>query len=658
METVTWNWVARRAIFAVVAPFIVFLCFFSAGCPEPEIPTYIVTVDPNSGTLGKKSKFEVKSGQVLPIQLRADLPTKQKHIINSWNTKSNGSGTEFIIGTTIVSENITIYPQWVLGYNVKFESNGGSFVDSLGIAEGKKATKPADPTRTGYTFVDWYRESILSTPFNFNEEEIIADITLYAKWKINIYTITLNANGGTAGTATSVQAEYNKPATLTPAATPSRAGYALADWNTKSDGTGDKFIFGETPVVSDITIYAQWSQKVPEAPTRLSVEHISSTEIKLTWAHTISAASYKLYDGSTLIAEEIKTESYTINRLAKLSDHSYTVEAKNAIGTSPKSESLNVTTKLFVTTFISLPNNPAPSGITVGKNDTLYLAERDGRVIKKIDKGGEISTIAGTTGASGDIGDGNTATSATFSAPYDVAIDKSGNIYVADINAHVIRKINATDKRIDLLAGTYNNSGNVDATKSQASFSSPRSVAVDKDGNVYVADQGNHRIRKITPGGVVSTLAGDGTTQIFNNPAGVAVDTINNVVYVADQGNHRIRKITSAGDVSTFAGTGTSGSADGDALSATFNGPTELALDKDGNIYVVDQGNKKIRRIRKTDGKVTTIAGNGQNEATTEGEATKASFVLPFDIVVTTDQVKGLIIYVTDQNQNKILKLE
>jgi hypothetical protein len=211
-----------------------------------------------------------------------------------------------------------------------------------------------------------------------------------------------------------------------------------------------------------------------------------------------------------------------------------------------------------------------------------------------------VTTLAGSTtpGASDGSGAG-----ASFNGPYGIAVDASGNIYVADIDNHLIRKITAAGV-VTTFAGSTT-PGSADGTGAGAAFNQPYGVALDTNGNVYVADRSNHMIRKITPAGVVTTLAGsttpgssDGTGAgaSFKSPNAVALDASGNV-YVADRGNHMIRKISPAGVVTTLAGSTTSGASDGTGSGASFTNPTGLALDANGTIYVADRNNNMIRKM-------------------------------------------------------------
>ncbi|MHB8522477.1 MAG: NHL repeat-containing protein, partial [Limisphaerales bacterium] len=214
---------------------------------------------------------------------------------------------------------------------------------------------------------------------------------------------------------------------------------------------------------------------------------------------------------------------------------------------------------------------------------------------------GVVTTLAGLAGSSGSAdGAGSVA---RFWGPSGVGLDSAGDVYVADYWNSTIRKVTPEGVVTTLAGGGH---GSADGTGSTAWFYQPAGVAVDSAGNVYVADTWNHTIRKVTPAGVVSTLAGlaggigsaDGTGSAarFNFPFGVAVDKATNV-YVADYGNHTIRKVTPAGVVTTLGGlAGSYGSADGTGGAARFWGPSGVAVDSAGNVYVGDTFNNTIRK--------------------------------------------------------------
>lgn len=264
-----------------------------------------------------------------------------------------------------------------------------------------------------------------------------------------------------------------------------------------------------------------------------------------------------------------------------------------------------------------------------------------------ISKAQQIITIAGK-GSSSYSGDGSIAASAELAQPVSVALDASGNIYIADQGNHRIRKVNAGTKAISTVAGSstagFSGDGGA-ATAAQLYY--PAGIAVDGSGNIYIADKGNHRIRKVTATtGNISTIAGTGsagfggdggvaTAAQLNNPVGVAVDGSGNI-YIADQYNQRIRMIAAAtGNISTIAGTGSYGySGDGGAASsATFQNPASVELDGSGNIYVADMFNHVIRKINASTGNISTVAGTGTGGFSGDGSAaTSANLNYPSDI--------------------------
>ncbi|TZF86549.1 hypothetical protein FW774_04365 (plasmid) [Pedobacter sp. BS3] len=306
-----------------------------------------------------------------------------------------------------------------------------------------------------------------------------------------------------------------------------------------------------------------------------------------------------------------------------------------------------------------LVNGPAasaefrnPEGVAVDANGNIFVADRQNSVIRKISVDGVVSTYAGD-GTAG-YADGPAAT-AKFNLPWKLAIDAQGNIFVADRDNFKIRKI-SPDGIVSTLAGST--AGYADGSGAAAKFMQPLDVAVDAQGNVIVADNTGHRIRKVTPDGTVSTIAGDGTAGLvngtgtaakFKNPSGLTIDASGNIL-VADRLNHCIRKITPAGVVSTVAGSGTSGLLDGDALTAKFADPYGVAVDANGNILVAELTNARIRKITPN-GIVSTLAGSSAGFA--DGLSTTAKFNQPTDL--DTDAEGN--IYVAEVTNHRIRKI-
>ncbi len=283
-----------------------------------------------------------------------------------------------------------------------------------------------------------------------------------------------------------------------------------------------------------------------------------------------------------------------------------------------------------------------PSALAIDPAGNLYVADTLNHAIRKITPAGQVTTPAGNPAANGtDDGIGNQA---RFNSPRGIAYAPGGLLYVADTDNQTLRRITA-DGTVTTLAGTAGQPGNADGTGASASFSSPYAVAAGPDGTLYVADSANDTIRRVTPDGTVTSLAGDptppdlssrpfisfadglGQAAQFKYPQGIAIDALGNA-YVADSGNNAIRRITPAGQVTTLAGSIPPGSQDGPASSARFRHPTGLAPTPSGNLFVVDGDNFTIRQIA-TNGLVQTIAGLAGASGINDGPGADARFTGP-----------------------------
>jgi sugar lactone lactonase YvrE len=305
-----------------------------------------------------------------------------------------------------------------------------------------------------------------------------------------------------------------------------------------------------------------------------------------------------------------------------------------------------ITTAGVVTTLGAsslLPGSTVP--LTTFRALTSIAADRDGNVyaadistIWKLTAQGEITTLAGWNIGSDD----GTASQARFWFPAGAAADRSGNVYIADSANHTIRKISPSGV-VSTFAGRAGVHGSADGAAQAARFWNPGGLTMDGGGNLLVADSANNTIRRITAAGNVQTIAGkagvrpdlvNGTATVarFNNPARVVTDHAGNI-YVVDKFNEVIRKITPAGIVSTLAGSRFVGTEDGDGTSASFNSPSQIAIDADDNLYVADTMNHTIRKITLS-GAVTTFAGLAGISGSRDGPLSSALFNQPVGLAI------------------------
>jgi len=304
-----------------------------------------------------------------------------------------------------------------------------------------------------------------------------------------------------------------------------------------------------------------------------------------------------------------------------------------------------------------------PGTIVMDASGNFYIADYSSNTIRKVTPAGVVTTFAGTANSAKITTDG-TGTAASFGGPAGLAIDSSGNLYVCEYDDCTIRKITPTGVVTTLAgpSGALNlaNYNSIDGTGSAARFNQPTALALDASNNLYVADNGNHTIRKVTPAGVVTTFVGaagaigtaDGTGSAarFNEPTGIAFDSAGNL-FVADSANGCIRKVTPAGVVTTFAGNkGNPGFANGTGAAAKFWEPNAIAFDAAGNLFVAGGRNHCIRKITP-DAVVTTVAGSTL-AGWLDGTGAAASFSYPQGLCFDT----AGNLYITDAELNSTLR--
>lgn len=297
----------------------------------------------------------------------------------------------------------------------------------------------------------------------------------------------------------------------------------------------------------------------------------------------------------------------------------------------------------------------SPSQIAVDGADNLYIADTGNHTIRKITPTGVVTTVAGLAGVAGSVN--GTGSAARFSSPTGIALDGVGNLYVSDNDNNLIRKVTPAGV-VTTVAGLAGVAGSTDGTGSAARFNGPRGIAV-VSGNIYVADRFNNTIRKVTPAGVVTTFAGlagqkgsangTGSAARFSQPQGLAADDAGNI-YVADTANNTIRAISPTAVVTTLAGAaGVSGSADGTGSSARFFAPIGIAADDAANLYIADTVNDTIRKVTSA-GVVTTLGGVPLSAGSADGAGSNARFASPQGVALNS----AMQLYVADTGNNTI----
>ncbi|MDR2965914.1 MAG: bacterial Ig-like domain-containing protein [Treponema sp.] len=562
----------------------------------------------------------------VPLQLNGSVEpnnaTNREPIV--WTVSSAGATGATITDGTLnapIAGNLTVTASIdnAATFNTAYTKNfnisvGNPFVTGITI------TTP--PTKTVYFTGQTFDYSGIVVTANFNDgstQDISSSLTASSFTGFNssnpaaLQTITVTYSGYTATFNISIQS------------------VAITGIVVTTPPSKTKYFIGEAFDSSDIVVTANYNDgsSNPVGNQYLTFEGFNSSTLFNNLTITV-----KYNDFSAVFTVSIVEPVYRVSTLAG----STTSGFANATGTAAMFNS--------------------PTGIAVDNNGNIYVADAANHRIRKITPDGEVTTFAGS-GTNGN--EDATGTAARFSFPFGIAIDIEGNYFYVAEGSNRIRRI-TSDGVVTNFAGG-GSATDTNGTGTMAAFSAPTGVTVHNNGNIYVTAQTHGRIRIITPAAVVTTLNNNApfnyggfedsavlTAQFFA-PTGMAVDKDGNIL-VADTSNHRIRKIDlAAGVVTTIAGSA-SGNQDGTGTVARFNSPKGVAVDKDGNVYVTDRNNYRIRKITP-DGEVTTIAGSGTS-GFLDGTGTGVQFTSPDAIAMDKDGN----IYVTDSHSIRKITIE
>ena len=304
-----------------------------------------------------------------------------------------------------------------------------------------------------------------------------------------------------------------------------------------------------------------------------------------------------------------------------------------------------------------------PGGVAVDTAGNLFIGDYENMRVRKVTPAGVISTYAGTGLPVGFSGDGGLATAAKFNGVADLAVDAAGNLYISDDFNNRVRKVTAATGIITTVAGSTATTLGDGGPATAAQLSGPGGLVVDASGNLYICDSLHNRVRRVTPSGTISTIAGNGTrgyggdggqatSAMLNVPLGIEVDAAGNV-YIGDTFNHRVRKVTPSGVITTIAGTGVAGfNGDGPGPSAMLNSPRDMAAASDGSLYILDASNQRVRKL--TAGVLLTVVGTGTAGFGGDG-GSAATAKLSSPQAMTMNAAGSL--YIGDTNNQRIRKV-
>jgi sugar lactone lactonase YvrE len=577
-------------------------------------------------------------------------------------TITSGSGTLMASDLTAVSSNsVSVTPTTTTTYTLTAADNNGKTVTAtttvtvaaLPVIQSFTAT-PSLISNAQSSTLNWVVSGAATLSIDNGVGLVTGNSVSVAPTGTTTYTLTATNAAGSVATATTTVSVVLAPSILSFTANPAEVGSGLASTLSWS-------VIGATSLSIDNGVGVVTGSSVTVHPTQtttytltatnslgsFSVSTIAQTTVKVSLVPPPTISSFtasvpSVGPGTTVTLTPVfipadgtatatidngvgtVTSGVPVDTPPLSASTTFTLTVTNESGSATAQQRV-LAGKLEV--YAGSPTNTGstddtgrlarfnqPYGMAVDAQGNLFVADSNNDLIRKIAPGGVVTTFAGEAGIEGS-NDGN-GTGVQFNAPSGVTVDTAGNVYVADSGNYTIRILTpAGDSQV--FAGSNGVSGSNDGPGTQALFNGLQQITIDSSGNLYVTDALNCNIRKITPAAVVSTLAGPtaagqcgnvdgvGAAARFNNPNGIAVDSNGNI-YVADQNNSTIRKISPDGVVSTFAGS-TRGSVDGNGTNAKFTSPTGVAVDAAGNVYVGDSS----FTIRKIDpaANVTTIVG-------------------------------------------------
>ena len=305
-----------------------------------------------------------------------------------------------------------------------------------------------------------------------------------------------------------------------------------------------------------------------------------------------------------------------------------------------------------------------PYGVCIGPDQSLYICDIDNHVIHRLVNGKAQKFIG--SGTKGYSGDGGAPGLAQLNEPYEVRFDRDGNIYWVEMRNHLVRRLSVRDQLVSTVAGTGEQgfSGD-DAPANRAKLNQPHSIQLDAQGNVYICDIGNHRIRKVEArSGIIRTFAGNGqrmktpdgarfATAPLHGPRAIDFDSDGNMWLALREGNAIYKLDLAAGTIHHVAGSGVKGFKNGSAKEATLSGPKGISVGPDGNIYFADTESHTIRRVNRKSNTVETVVGTGERGDGPDGDPLQCKLARPHGVFVTGD---GML-YIGDSENNRVRAL-